>query len=130
MVEQKETQKKKVILVVEDDLFLIRAYQIKFEKEGYEVWVATEGNTALEFLKKDPADIVLLDLMLPGVSGFDILIEIRKNPKWKDVPVIILTNLGQQQDIDRGKELNVKEYIVKANVKISDVVEKVREYLK
>jgi DNA-binding response OmpR family regulator len=130
MIEKTGGSKKQIILVVEDDLFLIRAYQIKFEKEGFEVWVATEGNTALEFLKKEPADIVLLDLMLPGVSGFDILIELRKTPKWKDVPVIILTNLGQQQDIDRGKELLVKDYIVKANVKISDVVEKVKGYLK
>jgi DNA-binding response OmpR family regulator len=130
MTEKKGNSKKKIILVVEDDLFLIRAYQIKFEKEGFEVWVATEGNTAMEFLKKEPANIVLLDLMLPGISGFDILEEIRKNTKWKDVPVIILTNLGQQQDINKGKELKVKDYIVKANVKISDVVEKVKGYLK
>jgi two-component system OmpR family response regulator/two-component system alkaline phosphatase synthesis response regulator PhoP len=121
--------KKKIILIVEDDLFLIRAYQIKFEKEGFEVWVASDGNLAMARLQGNPPDIVLLDLMLPGVNGFDILEDIRKSPKWKDVPVIILTNLGQEQDKKKGEALGVKDYIVKANVKISEVVERVKKYV-
>lgn len=121
---------KKKVLVIEDDLFLIRAYQIKLEKEGFEVWVATEGTTALNYMQKDPPDLVMLDLMLPGISGFDVLENVRKNPKWKDVPVIVLTNLGQEQDKKRVEDLGVKDYIVKANVKIMDVVEKVKSYIK
>ncbi len=124
------TANKKKILVVEDDLFLIRAYQIKLEKEGFEVMVATEGTAAMDYLQKDPPDMVMLDLMLPGISGFDVLENIRKNPKWKGVPVIVLTNLGQEQDKKRVEELGVKDYIVKANVKIADVIEKVKGYLK
>ena len=72
---------------------------------------------------------MLLDLMLPKVNGFEVLSQIRGNEQWKNVPVIILSNLGQQQDIQRGKELGVKEYIVKANIKINDVVEKIKQYL-
>lgn len=121
---------KKTILVIEDDLFLIRAYQVKFEKEGFNVLVATEGTSALAYLQKDPPDLIMLDLMLPGISGFDVLTEIRKNDKWKDVPVIILTNLGQEQDKQRGEEFGVKDYIVKANVKIAEVVERVKQQIK
>lgn len=128
--QQNSAENKKKILVVEDDLFLIRAYQIKLEKEGFEVWVATEGTTALNYLEKDPPDLVMLDLMLPGISGFDVLERVRQNSKWKDVPVIVLTNLGQEQDKKRVEDLGVKDYIVKANVKITEVIEKVKSYLK
>jgi len=115
--------------VVEDDVFLVKAYQIKLEKEGVEVWIANDGKEALTYLEKDEVpNVVMLDLMLPHMSGFDILAEIRKNPKWKNVPVLILTNLGQPQDMERCRELGVAEYIVKANTKINDVIMKVRQY--
>lgn len=120
----------KNILVVEDDSFLMKAYQIKFGKEGMGVLSASDGKEALEMLQKEPAEAVLLDLMLPQVSGFDVLAAIRKNDKWKNVPVIILSNLGGEQDIERGKELGATDYIVKANTKIDDVVKKVKEYIK
>ncbi len=125
----KSSNKKKVIFVVEDDSFLVQAYQIKFQKEGIDVWVATDGEEALSFLKKEPPDVVLLDIMLPKVSGFSVLEAIRKDEKWKNVPVVILSNLGQQQDMERGRVLGVSEYIVKANAKINDVVEKVKKIL-
>ena len=118
------------MFIVEDDIFLIKAYQIKFSNEGFNVTIAADGEEALPYLDKDPADIVLLDLMLPGMSGFDVLQAIRKSPKWSKVPVIILSNLGQQQDIDKGRALGANDYIIKTNIKISDIVGKVREYLK
>lgn len=116
----------KTILIVEDDQFLTKAYQIKFKAEGFEVLSATDGQQALNYLSQDPAAIVLLDLMLPQVSGFDVLSAIKSNEKWKHVPVIIMSNLGQQTDIDRGKQLGAVDYIVKANVKINEVVQKVK----
>lgn len=119
----------KTILIVEDDQFLTKAYQIKFKAEGFDVWIATDGQQALSYLSKQPPQAVLLDLMLPQVSGFDVLAAIRNSPQWKRVPVIIMSNLGQQQDIDRGKALGISDYIVKANVKINDVVERVRKLL-
>ena len=119
----------KSVLVVEDDAFLVKAYQMKFQKEGLDVLVAKDGKEALSFLEKEPPNVLLLDLMLPGMSGFELLTAIRANERWKNIRVLILSNLGQPQDIARGKELGVVEYIVKANVKIADVVEKVKKYL-
>lgn len=120
---------RKIVFIVEDDSFLVKAYQMKFQKEGIEVWVATDGKEALSFLEKEPPRVMLLDLMLPGLDGFEVLDAVRKNERWKNVPVLILSNLGQQKDIERGKALKVAEYMVKANVKIADVVEKVKKYL-
>ena len=121
--------KKKTVLIIEDDIFLIKAYQVKFEKEGIDAVVANDGKEAMGFLDKEPVSVVILDLMLPGMSGFDILEAIRKNSKWKKVPVIILSNLGQQEDIDRGKALGANEYFIKTNIKINEIVEKVKKYL-
>lgn len=126
---RKESSRKKVVLVVEDDAFLVTAYQIKFEKENAEVWVASDGDAAMKFLEKDPPNVVLLDLMLPGQNGFEVLEAIRKDEKWKDVPVLILTNLGQPTDVERGRALKATDYIIKANTKIEDIVEKVKRYL-
>src|SRR6266481_8562898 len=108
--------KKNIVFVVEDDDFLVKAYQIKLEKEGFEVWLATDGDEALATIAQKPKpDVVLLDLMLPGASGFDILAEIKKKEKWKEAPVLIMTNLGQPQDVDKGKELGAADYMIKAN---------------
>lgn len=120
---------KKAVLIVEDDAFLVKAYQTKFSKEGVDVWVASDGKDAVGMLEKDPPAVVLLDLMLPRMSGFDVLETIRKNAAWKKVPVLILSNLGQDTDIERGKSLGATDYIVKANVKINDVVAKVKKYI-
>ena len=121
--------KKKTVLIIEDDIFLIKAYQVKFEKEGIDAVVANDGKEAMGFLDKEPVSVVILDLMLPGMSGFDILEAIRKNSRWKKVPVIILSNLGQQEDIDRGKALGANEYFIKTNIKINEIAEKVKKYL-
>lgn len=118
------------ILVIEDDQFMLKAHEIKFTHEGFDIWFAKDGDEALAFLARERPDAVLLDLMLPHTSGFDVLVAIRKNDVWKDVPVIVMTNLGQPQDIERAKSLGANDYLIKANTKISDVVKKVREYLK
>lgn len=119
----------KTVFIIEDDVFLVKVYQVKFRELGAEVWTASDGKVALERLLEAPPNVILLDLMLPGASGFDILAAIRKNERWKNVPVFVLTNLGQPEDIQRGKELGADDYIVKANLRIDDVVEKVKKYL-
>lgn len=129
MADDKNKNGKKTILIVEDDVFLVKVYQVKLQELGVEVLIAQDGNEALKYLEKDPPDLVLLDIMLPGVSGFDLLKAMRDNPRWKNVAVIILSNLSQTQDIERGQALGIKEYIVKANVRINDVVEKIKKYL-
>lgn len=126
----KGSSKEKIVFIVEDDVFLVKAYQIKLEKEGIKVWTATDGKEALTFLEKDPPSAVMLDLMLPHVSGFEVLAAIRQREKWKNVPVFVLTNLGQPQDTQRCQELGVAEYIVKANTKINDIIEKVKGVMK
>lgn len=120
---------KKIVFVIEDDAFLVKAYQAKLEKEGYEVWIATDGSEAISYLAKPSPNIVLLDLMLPGASGFDILTQIRKTDAWKNVPVIILTNLGQPQDVQQGKELGAVDYMIKANTKINEIMERVKQHI-
>lgn len=123
------SEAKKIILIVEDDSFLIKAYQLRFEKENMEVQIAMTGTDAALRLEQSPPDVVLLDLMLPGVSGFDILGALRKIPAWKNTPVVILSNLGQPEDIQRAKDLGANDYVVKANTKINDVAETVKKYL-
>ena len=121
---------KKTILVVEDDFFVSRAYAIKLEKENLNVQSVTDGEAAIEYLKKNEApSLVLLDLMIPKKSGFEVLKEIKTSDKWKNIPVIILSNLGQESDIKKGKELGAAEYIIKADVDIENIIEKAKKYL-
>lgn len=118
-------------MAIEDDKFLIKVYQLKFEKEGFLVRIANDGKEAMDFLEKDDIpDIILLDLMLPVINGFEVLSAIKKKEKWKNIPVIILSNLGQVSDVKKAKDLGAIEYIVKSNSKINDIVEKVKQYLK
>jgi len=129
MTSREDLNGKKSILIIEDDDFLVTTYRIKFEKEGFNALIATNRKEIMSALEKEPPHVVLLDLMLPGISGFDILEIIKKNEKWKNIPVIILSNLGQAQDIERGKKLGVVDYFIKTNVKINDVVKVVKKYV-
>lgn len=123
-------ENKKNVFVVEDDPFLVKAYQMKLTQEGMNVWTAMDGKEALKFVSEHvPPHIVLLDLMLPGASGFDILQAIRANETWKKVPVIVLSNLGQSQDVQKAQELGVQDYIVKANTRITEIIEHVKKVM-
>jgi DNA-binding response OmpR family regulator len=129
---KKETSqiKKKRVLFVEDDLFLVHAYQdILEENKLVLIWIAQDGDEAINYLSKPPPDLVLLDLMLPGKSGFEVLAIIRKHPTWKTVPVIVLSNLGQTQDVEKAMKLGITDYIVKANTRISDVAARIEKFL-
>lgn len=122
----------KNVLVIEDDFYMARAYAIKFSKESIGVLSAADGEQGLEMLEKSGSNVpgvILLDIMLPKKSGFDVLKEIKQNSLWKNIPVIILSNLGQETDIQKGKELGAEDYIVKADVSIDEVIAKVKKYL-
>ena len=121
----------KTVLIVEDDIYMVRAYVMKLEKEdGVKVESVSNGEEASEFIKKNkPVDLVILDLMLPKKSGFDVLKEMKENKLWKGVSVVILSNLGQQEDISRGKELGADDYIIKADININEVIKKIKKYL-
>ncbi|MFH1759001.1 MAG: response regulator [Patescibacteria group bacterium] len=120
----------KQILLVEDDQFLATLLKMRLKKEGFAVMVARDGNEALEALKKTKFDLVLMDIILPGKSGFEAMEQIVANPQYGGkTPIMIISNLGQESDVNRGKELGAVEYFVKAQTPIDTLVEKIRNFL-
>ncbi|MDD3614401.1 MAG: response regulator [Candidatus Pacebacteria bacterium] len=117
------------ILVVEDDPFLANLLRLRLEKEKIEVIQAKDGEEALQKLKEIEPDLILLDLILPKKSGFEVLEDISLNPSLRNKPVIILSNLGQTVDVQRGKQLGAVEYFVKAKISIDDLIAKIEEFL-
>lgn len=121
---------KKRVLIVEDDPVISSMYKTKFEIDGYEVVVAGNGAEGLESAKKESFNIILLDVILPQLDGFSVLTEIKKDPKIKNTPVLMLTNLGTQEDKDKGKELGALDYVVKSSFTPAQVSEKIKQYIK
>lgn len=117
------------ILVVEDDRFLANIYETKLKLEGFIVAVAGDGKQGLELARRLIPDIMLLDILLPKMSGFQVLSELKKDAKTKKIPVILLTNLSQKEDIDRGLHLGAADYLIKAHFLPSEVIEKIKEVL-
>ncbi|OGM16059.1 hypothetical protein A2V56_04445 [Candidatus Woesebacteria bacterium RBG_19FT_COMBO_42_9] len=104
-------------------------YKTKFENEGFRVLTAQDGEEGLSMAKDQNIDLVILDIMMPILSGLDMLAQYRQDPKGKSVPVIILTNLTREDEMKRARELGVKEFIVKADYTPSEVVRKIKDYL-
>jgi len=123
-----KTNKAKVLLV-EDDPFLYKVLSQRLFDEGVDVTVATDGEEAVAQAMKLKPSLILLDLILPKKSGFEVLAEVRKNPSTSKTPVLVLSNLGQQEDIDQIEKLGVREYLVKADYSLSEMVKKVKEHL-
>lgn len=117
------------ILIVEDEDFLVRALKDNLESEGYSVEVAMDGEAVFDQLKKKKPSLILLDLLLPKKNGFDVLKEIRQSPEYQLIPVVILSNLGEDSEIKHALELGANDYFVKSQHPIQEVIEKVREYL-
>lgn len=109
------------ILWIEDDTFLSELLSTKLVTEGTIALHARDGEEALHILEKETPDVILLDLVLPGISGFDILKHIKKDERLKKVPVIVLSNLGQQSDIDRTKELGAIKHLVKSELDLDRI---------
>ncbi len=117
------------ILIVEDDPVLLKMYTEKFAFEGFRVLNARDGEEALEISEKESIDIILLDIMLPKMSGTDYLEKFRQIPKGKNVPVVALTNLAEEDEKERALKLGVKDYLVKAMQTPEQVVQTVKKYL-
>ena len=117
------------ILIIEDDKFLIKLYSDKLRRQGFEVFESLTGEEGLNRLSVEEPDLIILDLVLPGKNGFDVLKEVKDNPETRDIPVIILTNLGQESDIKRGLDLGAAAYLVKTEFSINQLAEKVKEHL-
>lgn len=127
--EEELKEKKFVILIVEDDPVLLKMYSEKFGFEGFNVITAKDGEEALRVSETENVGIILLDIMLPRMSGTDFLEKFRVTPKGKIIPVVALTNLAEDQERQRAMKLGVKEYLVKAMQTPEQVVQTVKKYL-
>src|SRR3989344_8165983 len=122
------TQSKGVkVLVIEDDAFMQKILVTKFTKEGFDVVSTGDGNEAIPMMRAESPSFVLLDLILPGMNGFEILAEMRTDEKLKRMPVFVLSNLGQEEDIGRAKELGAIDFLVKTDLSINEGVAKGKE---
>ena len=120
----------KRIFIIEDDQMISSMYKTKLEAEGFAVQVIENGFEGLKAIQQEAPDLVLLDIMLPQLDGFSVLRQLRSDPKTKNIPVIIITNLGTEEDISKGKKAGATDYLVKANFTPAQVAEKVKKYLK
>jgi len=126
-MEHKSMAKK--ILLIEDDTLLVNMYKAKLVSEGFEIMIAHEGEKGLEMALKENPDLILLDMMLPKLSGEDFLKKLQSDPEASKIPVLVLSNLSNPKDSKTAISLGAKEYLVKANLTPGQVVEKVRKYL-
>jgi DNA-binding response OmpR family regulator len=119
------------ILLCEDEIYVARSYIRKLELEGFEVHHAHNGQEAIDMLKTVKVDLVLLDLMMPLKSGFDVLSEIQnsEDKELRSVPIVVASNLGQSSDIEEAKRLGASDYVIKSNISLKELVNKIKEYL-
>ena len=120
----------KAILIIEDDKFLRELFVRKLIKEGFKVSEAIDGEEGLKKIKEEKPDLVLLDLILPGIDGFEILSRLKEESILSTIPVIILSNLGQREEIEKGLKLGAKDYLVKALFTPGEIIDKIKAYLK
>ena len=118
-----------VILIVEDDTFLSSTYRLKFTKVGFTVYIAMDGQEAINILQNVRPDVILLDLVMPVKDGFTVLSEVKANDQYKTIPVIVTSNLSQKEDIDKAKGLGAADFIIKSDVSLDDLVKKVQNLL-
>ena len=117
------------VLVVEDDKFLRELISQKLVKEGYNISQAVDGEEGLKKIKEEKPDLVLLDLILPGIDGFEVLVRAKEEQEVAKIPVIILSNLGQKEDIEKGIKLGAFDYLVKAHFTPGEIIEKIKRIL-
>jgi adenylate cyclase len=113
------------VLVVEDTELLRRIYTDKLSQEGYKVFQASDGLEALSIVRNQPLDLILLDLVMPRMSGLEALEALKRDPRTRDIPVVILSNLGQDTDVQRGLDMGAVDYLIKNSAKPADVSAKI-----
>lgn len=120
----------KKILIIEDDKFLRELIAQKLIREGYETSEAVDGEEGIKKIKEEKPSLVLLDLILPGIDGFEVLSQMKEDSTISSIPVIILSNLGQKEDIERGLKLGAVDYLIKAHFTPGEIIEKMKNILK
>jgi len=121
------TNQKISVLAIEDDKFILSAYKTAFENEGFEVHLAPSAKDALKQLKAITPNIIILDLLMPEDDGFSVLTKLQKNKKWAQIPVLIASNLDDEKYIEKAKTLGVGEYVVKSNISLVDLINRIKE---
>lgn len=117
------------ILIIEDDDFLRSLAVTKLEKEGFTVAMAANGQEGLASITADAPELLILDLMLPVMSGFDVLAQLKANEATKDIKVVVFSNLGEESDIKKCLDMGANDYLVKANFTLDELVEKIKTLL-
>lgn len=120
----------KKLLIVEDDKMIGSMYKTKLEQEGYIVLVADDGAQGLEMALQEKPDLIMLDVIMPQLDGFSVLQQLRENSSMKRTPIILLTNLGTDEDKAKGEKLGATDYWVKANLTPGQVSEQIKKYIK
>ena len=127
----------KTILLVEDDPFLIDIYRTKLREAGFKLELATDGEEALKKVKENNSrqkplwpDLLILDIVLPHIDGWEVLRKVRQEPAFKNLKVIILSNLGQKLEVEKGLKMGAVKYLIKAHHTPSEVVEEIKKIIK
>ena len=115
------------ILIVEDDKFLINALRVKLEKEGFEVQLSSNGQEALTFLETNKVDLIVADLVMPEMDGFDLMANLKE--KGSTIPIIVASNLSQKDDLDKAMALGAKDFFVKSDMSMEDLISKIKNLL-
>jgi DNA-binding response OmpR family regulator len=118
------------VLIIEDDKFLRELMSRKLGSEGFDIVEAVDGESGVKKMKEEKPEITLLDLILPGIDGFEALAKMKEDPITAPIPVVILSNLGERDDVERGLKLGATDYLVKAHFTPNEIIKKVREVLK
>ncbi len=120
----------KKILLIEDDPFLVEIYSTKLKEAGFSVIVAGDGDEGLKRMREEAPDLLLLDIVLPGLNGWEILRDIKRDNKLGNLKIVILSNLGEKEEVEKGLKLGAVRYLVKAHYTPSEVVEEIRKIFK
>ena len=123
------TNSNKKVLIVEDEEFLLDIYQKKFESLGYKVTARTDGRDCLELARLEKFNLILLDIILPGKDGYQILKELKADAAVKNIKVLVMSNLGQKEEIDKALNLGAADYVIKANLTPKELVEKAIKFI-
>lgn len=120
-------EKKLKVLLIEDDIFLSSMYITKFKLEGFEAILGNNGEEGLALAKAEIPDIILLDIMMPKMNGFDVLENLKKDSRLKNIPIVMLSNLSQKDEIERCLSMGADDYLIKAHFMPSEVVAKIKK---
>ena len=118
------------VLIIEDDALIVKVYSTRLKADGHQVFTASDGQAGLELARKELPAVILLDIMMPKISGLDVLAELKKTPATAKIPVLVYSNLAQQEEMQKAKKLGATEFIPKAALGPQQVVAKIESYLK